>query len=246
MDNNMNTDMYEHEVFVEKQPLMPIHKKIVNLIISPGEVFENLKTHPKILVPILVTIVLSLIYTFVATPYTQLTLENLNEVYRQMGVNLDLTANATAGFMQYFSIPIGILFTFALSGIFNWIAVRITGVKISIKDTYAVTAHVLILQYILLVITMAINSYVVKTGVDVFSLAILMKGLTAKDFMYFFSQGVSLVAIWTIILTGFGIAKVANVKAIRGIIPIAVMQFIFILGTAGMGYLSIYMMDQLY
>lgn len=247
MENNFNTNV-EHEVFVEKKPLMPIHEKFIKMFISPNEVFENLVDHPKMFAPVLIAFVLAIIVAIIQIPFTQMAAESVNKVYEQMGIMMPQTdaSNNLTTIITIAVMPLSVLFGWALNSVLYWITSRIFGIKVTLKNVFAVVAHVFLVQYLLLIPVMAVNSYLIKSGIDSFSLAVFLPGLSATNFMYYFAQGISLVAIWTIILTGMGIAKLGNNKAIKGILAVGIIYLISIAASSYMPILSLNMLKSLY
>ncbi|WP_105615865.1 YIP1 family protein [Vallitalea okinawensis] len=215
---NVNEE-WEREVLVEKKPVMSLGNKVVKIFTSPYEVFENLMDHPKILLPLIVVCILGLISTLASMPFSQKVAENMIAIYEQYGIPT-AGADTFTGVVGIVTAPLTILVGWALFSVLYWIAARIFQVKVSINQVFSVYAHTLIVQYGISIITMALNSFVFKSGVDFFSLGVILPNMDVTSTLYYFLQYFSLPMLWSLVLTGLGLSYLGKKKAFMGVLSV--------------------------
>lgn len=210
---------WEREVVVEKKPVMSIGNKAVKIFTSPYDVFENIMDHPKLLLPLLVVCVLGILSTLASMPFTQKMTENMVAIYEQYGIPMGSTS-AFTGISGVVLSPLSIMVGWALLSVFYWIAARIFQIKVSITQVFSVYAHALIIQYGVSIITMLLNSYVFKSGIDFFSLGVLLPNMDVTSTLYYFLQYFSLPMLWSLVVVGLGLAYLGKKKPFIGILSV--------------------------
>lgn len=234
MDSNLQPNMNERETFIEKMPEMSFFNRVYNLIVAPTKAFDNIKAYPKMGMAILVSMLLMGVYTFLLSPHNGYHTAHIMEGLRNEGIPFNestyqVLMNPTLLTMSLGALfgGITVIFSWGIGGLFYFIFAKMFGLKdLTFKEIYSLSAHVNIPVTLVLILGAVLNSYVIKSGVDVFSLSILVPKVNYASFGYCILAGINLVSVYSTILLGYGLAHMAGRKPIRGILACALMLVI--------------------
>lgn len=242
MEYKVQDNQEEREVFVEKVPEMSLMTKVTNVVTAPKVAFENIKEYPNIGGPALIGMLLMAIYAVLSLPHSGLTTMNLYNNMAEVGIPNDPSAyesllNPTVLVIITTCITAAItyLVSWGISGLFYFISAKIFGLKnITLKHIYSVTAYVNIPITLILMVGAILNSYVIKSGVDVFSLAVLTSKVNYSSLLYCLLASLSIVSIYQAAILGIGFSVVSEVKTVKGVLASATITVITIIFAATM------------
>lgn len=230
-DNLPNNDMMfdEREYVVEKPAVMPLTQKVINIFTSPYKVFDNLVDHPKILGALVLVCIFTVLSGLVGLPFMEKSLHNVGMIYEQLGIDNPYTDLRGTAIQSSLLSPLTIILGWAMFSVFLWLSAKIFKIKLSIKKVFSLYAHTLIIQSIVAIFSSILNSYVLNTGVDIFSFAILYPTGNMSSFVYNMLLLINLPALWVNILTGLGLSRMAGKKPVNGLLATFMIYILTIL-----------------
>ena len=245
----MNEQNEQHEELtrvVEAPALkMGIFKRIIAVIISPGELMANIKEYPVILPPLILVIFLSLLSIPISIPYTLMIAEEMNNlmIERMLELGMDvsplvaaaghygdaaLVAAPNVNFLAIANAIIAPVIISAFAAIGFWILTKIMRGRAKFTQYFSMYMHVMIVVTIGAAVQAAIAT---STGrlVDMTSLAaFIMPDGNISMVSFNILSAFNIFGIWAAVLTYIGV-KIFNDFKIKAIV-ISAIAFLF--GTA--------------
>lgn len=228
---------------------LSVIKRILCLFHSPSQTFKAIEHKEKLRWVLMAYMILAIVMFIVSIPYSQMVLQNEYELKVKLGIEainaaeMYKTAGSIFYILQGLFVSIVTIVASLIVSCFYLLSSRICGLKdINVKKIITSQLHVSCAVYLILIVSMMINSYVLKNGTDVLSFSMLIPTANQTSFIYMLMKSLSLTTFLSIGLLGFGLSKIAKVNITRGIIAVAlvdIMAIIIMAFVAYMPYLAI-------
>lgn len=192
---------------------------LFRVLYEPGAVFERLRDRPRILVPMISIVVMTLVLGFVAKPYFEAALGAMMAQQAQgaaspmnPGTMATIQIVSASAFM-----PVVILIG---AGIL-WVSVSLFGVDASYRKLLSIQSHAMILyvaQLVAGIVVLSMQGVESVTSVadlqPAFGLDLLMPN--AKGYLGAVVKGVNVFSIWGVVVQGIGITRTHNTSRETG------------------------------
>lgn len=213
MDSNttpeVRTDVQELNAF----------QKVVGVIVSPGKTFASIALNPNWIVPVLIFMLMSLVFSFAASDIIKKeALKQQVEKMEEQGMDqeqIDQAVATTEKFMKYgtyfSSVVFPLILILIIAGVFLFVGNVALGGSATYKKVLAVTAYSSLVMVVGSIITLPI--VLVKDSIQVsFSLATLFFAETGKSFVYHFLAKIEVFTIWWMAVYAIGLAAIYKMK----------------------------------
>ncbi|MCG8605274.1 YIP1 family protein [bacterium] len=215
--------------------------RIIGVFTSPGKTFSSIDVKPGWIVPVLVSVVVSVVFMSLAGDIVvKAQMETQIEGMEDQGMTAEQIEQAvTIGtyFGYGMSVVLPFLAVIVVSAVFMFVGNVILGGKTDFKKLMSVTAHSWLTLSLGALLTLPLvlskqNAYVN------FSLASLMDDKGASTFLYQLLFRVDVFAIWCIAVYAIGLGTIYKMKTQKMATAIVVVYLLYTLGVAGLTSLS--------
>lgn len=246
----METNYMENQVDQDVAQPMTFFARLKGIFISPVQIFENIKYYPKMLFPLIYASVISMITVIISMPLIQLKQDKMYSlIFEKYGVDLSQAQSAMTGqFTIIFSValtPVGIIIAWLIGSLFIWILSKMLKGKANIKKILSLNAHVMMLTATGTLLAAPIG-LLLKTDVNVFSLAVLFPNGAIDSFMYNVLQSMELFGIWGAVITAIGLAVINDFSKAKGYITSFVIYIMTVLYSAASLTMTFWMYDLMF
>ncbi|KAA3658092.1 MAG: YIP1 family protein [Calditrichaeota bacterium] len=209
----------EQTVTAEETSEMSFMGKFLGVITSPYNTFLEICKKPTWLVPILISIVVSVLATYQAMPLIidmsveqmQTQNPNMSEAQIDQAVNV---MQMTIPFAPIVTVPLMSLFT---AGLMMLIGSVFMGGKSNFKTVFSVVTWGAPVTVIIAIVQMLLRM-VTGTMESATSLLFLASDAPKDSVLYFLLSQIDLMMVWAIAIAGLGFAAAYNFAAKRGLI----------------------------
>jgi len=246
--NDQNQEMLENQEALTRMvepdaPKMGAVQRVINIFISPGELMQNIKLYPVVLVPFIVSVIIGLASLPVVGQVQDIMMQELSNIsierygFDMMGfagqadiygdLDMDAIMDATTMVMGIAGAVFTPLIIGFLAALGLWILSKICKGGATLGQMFSMQMHI----YIFVAVASLISSFLmVSTGrfLDMTSLAaVMMPDGNISMVMFNVLSAISIFNIWTVILNFVGVKIIngfSNVKA-------GVIAFVYFLAT---------------
>ena len=192
---------------------------LFKVLYEPGAVFERLRDRPRILVPMVSIVVMTVIVGFLAKPYVEAA---LGTVMAQQSQGTPSPVNAsTMATIQIVTSAVFMPIVILIGAGILWVAVSVFGAEASYRKLVSVQSHAMVLYVAQLVAGFVVLSMrgveSVTSPTDLqpaFGLDLLMPD--AKGYLGAVLKGVNVFSVWSVFVQGIGITKTHNTSRETG------------------------------
>jgi hypothetical protein len=192
---------------------------LFRVLYEPGAVFERLRDRPRILVPMVSIVMLTLALGFVAKPYFEAALGAMMAQQAQGAANP--MSPGTLATIQIVSASAFMPVVILIGAGILWVAVSLFGADASYRKLLSVQSHAMILyvaQLVAGIVVLSMRGVESVTSVadlqPAFGLDLLMPD--AKGYLGAVLKGVNVFSVWGVVLQGIGITKTHNTSRETG------------------------------
>ena len=192
---------------------------LFRVLYEPGAVFERLRDRPRILVPMVSIVVMTLALGFVAKPYFEAALGAMMAQQAQGAANP--MSPGTLATIQIVSASAFMPVVILIGAGILWVAVSLFGADASYRKLLSVQSHAMILyvaQLVAGIVVLSMRGVESVTSVadlqPAFGLDLLMPD--AKGYLGAVLKGVNVFSVWGVVLQGIGITKTHNTSRETG------------------------------
>lgn len=211
---------------------------LVRVLYEPTAVFERLREKPRILLPMIAVVLLSLVLGFLALPYLKVGMRAVMPAQATGGPSVD-----TIAMIQVVSSPIFVVIFLLLAAGVMWVAVSLLGAEGKYKlllgvATYAAILYVLQLLAGYAVLTLrGIESVTSPQDLQpAFGLDLLAPGMTG--YLGAVLKGINVFSVWGVVLEGIGISVTHRVSKGTGYIAAGIAFVVLLLVLSLFGLLQ--------
>jgi hypothetical protein len=192
---------------------------LFRVLYEPGAVFERLRDRPRVLVPMLAIVAMTLILGFLARPYVEAA---ITAVMAQQSQGAPSPVNpGTMATIQVVASSVFMPIIIVIGAAVLWVAVSLFAAEASYRkllsvQTHAMTLYILQLAAGLVVLYMrGVESVTSQADVQpAFGLDLLFPD--AKGYFGAVLKGVNLFSVWGVVVQGIGITKTHNTSPQTG------------------------------
>ena len=192
---------------------------LFRVLYEPGAVFERLRDRPRILVPMVSIVMLTLALGFVAKPYFEAALGAMMAQQAQGAANP--MSPGTLATIQIVSASAFMPVVILIGAGILWVAVSLFGADASYRKLLSVQSHAMILyvaQLVAGIVVLSMRGVESVTSVadlqPAFGLDLLMPD--AKGYLGAVLKGVNVFSVWGVVVQGIGITKTHNTSRETG------------------------------
>ena len=192
---------------------------LFRVLYEPGAVFERLRDRPRILVPMVSIVVMTLALGVVAKPYFEAALGAMMAQQAQGAANP--MSPGTLATIQIVSASAFMPVVILIGAGILWVAVSLFGADASYRKLLSVQSHAMILyvaQLVAGIVVLSMRGVESVTSVadlqPAFGLDLLMPD--AKGYLGAVLKGVNVFSVWGVVLQGIGITKTHNTSRETG------------------------------
>ncbi|MGH7644798.1 MAG: YIP1 family protein [Gemmatimonadales bacterium] len=211
---------------------------LVRVLYEPTAVFERLREKPRILLPMIAVVLLSLVLGFLTLPYLKVAMRAVMPAQATGGPSVD-----TIAMIQVVSSPIFVVIFLLLAAGVMWVAVSLLGAEGKYKlllgvATYAAILYVLQLLAGYAVLTLrGIESVTSPQDLQpAFGLDLLAPGMTG--YLGAVLKGINVFSVWGVVLEGIGISVTHRVSKGTGYIAAGIAFVVLLLVLSLFGLLQ--------